>query len=59
MTRVLVKHPQGSGERLPQENWSCTIYLGETNLDKGKYDIAVVVVNDKVHIESGAKNYDL
>ncbi|MCL2312887.1 MAG: hypothetical protein FWC41_10465 [Firmicutes bacterium] len=42
-------YPQGRGERLPQENWTCIVFLGETDLDKGKYDIAVVVVNDEVH----------
>jgi len=55
---VLVQHvgvngwyPQGKGERPPQENWTCIVYLGETDLGKGEYDIAVVVVNDKVHRE--------
>jgi serine/threonine protein phosphatase PrpC len=39
------------GERLPQESWTCKVFLGESNLDKGKYEIAVVVVNDEVHRE--------
>ena len=50
-------YPQGGGERErpPQAlqgkwTWTCVVYLGEVSDSyKGKYEIAVVVVNDEIH----------
>ena len=52
-------YPQGGGERkrpvqVLQEKWTwtCEVYLGEEpDSYKGKYEIAIVVVNDEVHRE--------